>query len=70
MCVCVCGGAVGHTAVSTPDRVRPSRKNERVALNESKPMMHKFNVSDQPMTSEARSNTRSGPLETTISGCY
>ena len=36
-------------------------KNELVALNEKKPMIPKFKVSGQPMTSEV---THSGPLVT------
>ena len=41
-------------------------KNERVVLNERKPMISNLKVSGQLMTSEVRSNTRSGPLDTTI----
>ena len=61
------GGVVGPPpSRSAPDRVRASGKNERVALNERKPKVPNFKVSDQPMTSEVRSNTRRGPPEMTI----
>ena len=60
---------------SDPPAVRPPmelelrrKKNERVALNEKKPMVPNFQVSDQPMTSEVRSNTRIGPSDTTVFG--
>ena len=41
-------------------------KNARFELNERKPMIPNVKVSSQPMTSEVRSNTRSGPFETTM----
>ena len=71
--VCVCGGGGGAIrpplSRSAPDGLRASRtKNECVALNERKPMVPNFKVSGQPMTSEVRSNTRSGPSDTTIFG--
>ena len=44
-------------------------KNERVGLDERKPMVTNFNkVAGQPMTSEVRSNTHRGPPEMTIFG--
>ena len=63
----------GGGGPSDPPAVRPLRdfelrgKNERAALNERKPMVPKFKVSGQPMTSEVRSNTRSGPCLTRLS---
>ena len=42
----------------------------RVALNERKPMVPNFKVSGQSVTSEIRSNTRSGSFEKTSSECY
>ena len=54
---------------SAPDGLRALReKNDRVALNEGKPMVPNFKVSGQPMTSELRSNTRSGRPDTTTFG--
>ena len=55
-------GPSDPTSRSAPDGVTPSQKNERVALNERKPMVPNFKVSDQPMTSEVRSNARGGRL--------
>ena len=43
-------------------------KSERVALNERKPMVPKFKISGQPMTSEVRLNTGSGPHDTNVFG--
>ena len=66
------GGGEGSVG---PPAVRPlmevelrGKKNERVALNERKPMVPNFKVSVQLMTSEVRSNTRSGPSDMTIFG--
>ena len=59
---------------SDPPAVRPLMdlelcgENERIALNERKPMVFKFKVPFQPMASEVGSNTRSGPPDTTIFG--
>ena len=44
------------------------KKNERVVLNKRKPMIPNFKVSVQLMTSEVKSNTRSGPSNMTIFG--
>ena len=61
------GGSVGPPSRSATDELRASRKkSERVALNERKPMVPKFKVSGQPMTSDVRLNTRSGPSDMTI----
>ena len=56
-------------SLSALDGLRASRKkNERVALNERKPMVPNFKVSGQSMTSEVtvRSNNRSVPPDTII----
>ena len=52
------GGSVGPPSRSAPDGPRASRKNERVARNEMKPMVSNFMVLGQPVTSEVRSNTQ------------
>ena len=48
--------------------LRAEKNDERVALNERKPMVSNFKVSGQPMTSEGGSNTRRGATDTTIFG--
>ena len=60
------GGSVGPPAVRPLMDLEHRGKNERVALNERKPMVPDFKVSGQPMTSDVRSNTRSGPSDMTI----
>ena len=58
------GGGPSDPSRSAPDGF--AEKNERVALSENKPKVPNFKVSSQPMNSEARLNTRSGPSDTTI----
>ena len=61
-------GSVGPPSRSAPDGFRASQKNERISLNERKPMVPNFKVSGQLMTAEVRLNTRSEPSDTTIFG--
>ena len=61
---CKGGGASNPPSRSAPDGVRASqKKNERIALNEGKPMVPNFKVSGQLMTSEVSSSIRSGPSD-------
>ena len=64
-----CVERLGERGPSEPPAVRPlmdlelCEKNERVVRSERKPIAHNFKVSGQLMTSEVRSNTRSGPSD-------
>ena len=58
--------SVGPPAVRSLMELEHRKKNESAALYERKPIVPNFKVSGQPMTSEVWSNTRGGPLETTI----
>ena len=62
------GGSVGSSAVWLLIELEIRKKNARAALNKAKPVVPNCKVFSQLMTSEVRSNTRSGILETKIFG--
>ena len=61
---CRGGGGLTTPAARPLIELELRRENERVAVKERKPVVANFEASGQPMTSEVRLNTRSGPLET------
>ena len=70
--MCVGGGVRGPLSRSAPDGLRASqkKKNERVALNEKKPMVPNFKVSGQLMTTEVSQTPAAGRLTRLSSECY
>ena len=62
------GRGVALSNRGSPMDLQLHEKNERAALSDRKPIVPNFKVSGQPMTSDVRANTYSGPPDTTIFG--